>query len=398
MGGIEPGAANVIAHNRGDGVFNVTGRQVSIRGNSIFGNVSPPGPVNQFALSLGIDLGFSSGINANDPGDADAGANLGQNFPVLTLASNSAAGLVLQGSLNSVAAQTFTLDFYGNDECDPSGNGEGQTYLGTASVTTDASGNATFELTLTVAAPGNFFTATATDAAGNTSEFCACRAVTFPVGPPLVAVVTSTADSGPGSLRQAILDANAAGAAISRRIEFNIPGAGVHTIAASTELPVIKRAVILDGLSQPGSAANTSTNEFKPTLLIRLDGKNLPAGSDGLRIEAQDCLVQGLVFLNNPGDDIELRGGGGHQITQCLLGWEVDAVGHPLPVGEALAARRPSENSLRRPLIAKQQAEPSGEPAPSDHRIHMKGASDTLSGFRGGQHLSKASSSGRFYP
>ncbi len=348
VGGPEPGAGNVIAHNRGDGVFNVNGRQVSIRGNSIFGNVSPPGPVNQFEVPLGIDLGFNSGINANDAGDADAGANLGQNFPVLTLASNTVSGLVIQGTLNSTAAQTFTLDFYGNDECDPSGNGEGQTYLGTASVTTDASGNVAFSQTLSVPAPGNFVTATATDAAGNTSEFCACRAVILPLAPPLVAVVTTAADSGPGSLRQAILDANAAGAAVSRRIEFKIPGAGVHTIAPLTELPVITRAVTLDGLSQPGSAANTSTNEFKPTLLIRLDGANLPPGSDGLRLETIDCVVRGLIFLRCPGDGIELRGGGGHLVTQCLFGWEVDREGRPLPVTEALAVAKQSAPARNR--------------------------------------------------
>lgn len=365
VGGVEPGAANVIAHNRGDGVFNVNGQRVAIRGNSIFANVSPPGSVNQFEVPLGIDLGFSSAINANDSGDADAGANLGQNFPVLTLASNSAGGLVLRGTLNSVAAQTFTLDFYGNDECDPSGNGEGQTYFATASVTTDATGNVTFEQTLNIAAPGNFITATATDAAGNTSEFCPCREVTQPAGPPLVAVVTTTADSGAGSLRQAILDVNAAVAAESRRIEFKIPGAGVHTIAPLTELPVITRSVTLDGLSQPGSAANASTNEFRPTLLVRLDGKNLPVESDGLRIESKDCTVQGLIVLRVPGDGIELRGGEGHQVTQSLLGWEVDASGHPLPTAEAILAGSGAARGQRRKRSA-QTAEEGGElPAPS---------------------------------
>jgi hypothetical protein len=43
--------------------------------------------------------------------------------------------------------------------------------------------------------------------------------------------VTSTADSGPGSLRQAILDADADASADDVVIEFNIPGSGVQTIA-----------------------------------------------------------------------------------------------------------------------------------------------------------------------
>ena len=49
--------------------------------------------------------------------------------------------------------------------------------------------------------------------------------------------VTSTADSGPGSLRQAILDANANAGADT--IAFDIVGSGVHTIALATTLPTI---------------------------------------------------------------------------------------------------------------------------------------------------------------
>ena len=56
--------------------------------------------------------------------------------------------------------------------------------------------------------------------------------------------VTHTDDSGPGSLRQAILDANATAGADT--IEFNIPGAGVHTITPTTALPGITDAVTID--------------------------------------------------------------------------------------------------------------------------------------------------------
>jgi hypothetical protein len=67
--------------------------------------------------------------------------------------------------------------------------------------------------------------------------------------------VTNTNDSGAGSLRQAILDANAHGGLDN--VSFNIPGSGVHTIAPATELPVITSPVIIDGYTQPGSGANT---------------------------------------------------------------------------------------------------------------------------------------------
>src|SRR3954463_7546989 len=68
--------------------------------------------------------------------------------------------------------------------------------------------------------------------------------------------VTTAADSGAGSLRQALLDANAAGDADT--IQFSIPGAGVHTITPLTDLPLITGPVTIDGYTQPGSSANTN--------------------------------------------------------------------------------------------------------------------------------------------
>ena len=68
--------------------------------------------------------------------------------------------------------------------------------------------------------------------------------------------VTSTADSGAGTLRQAILDANANPGADT--IAFNIVGTGPHTIAPATPLPAVTEAVTIDGYTQPGSSANTN--------------------------------------------------------------------------------------------------------------------------------------------
>jgi len=99
------------------------------------------------------------------------------------------------------------------------------------------------------------------------------RAATF--------TVTNTADSGAGSLRQAITDANANGG--SDTIAFNIAGAGPHTITiGATELPEITGPTVIDGTTQSGttcgdlvpatlpSASNTPHN-----LQIILDGSNI---------------------------------------------------------------------------------------------------------------------------
>src|SRR5437773_11930452 len=68
---------------------------------------------------------------------------------------------------------------------------------------------------------------------------------------PFVFTVTNTNDSGTGSLRQAILDANSMGGGT---IQFNIPGSGVHTIGPLTVLPTITQAVTIDGYTQSGSS------------------------------------------------------------------------------------------------------------------------------------------------
>ena len=82
--------------------------------------------------------------------------------------------------------------------------------------------------------------------------------------------VTNTANSGPGTLRQAILDANANPGLDT--INFNLPGSGVQTIAPTNALPAITNAVFIDGFSQPGSSANTSATGDNSVHLIRLDG------------------------------------------------------------------------------------------------------------------------------
>ncbi|MGH7127277.1 MAG: MSCRAMM family protein, partial [Planctomycetaceae bacterium] len=66
------------------------------------------------------------------------------------------------------------LEFFANAAADPSGFGEGERFLGAASVTTDLEGFAAFDVLLAAAtSEGEFITATATDSGGNTSEFSA---------------------------------------------------------------------------------------------------------------------------------------------------------------------------------------------------------------------------------
>ena len=172
IGGVQSGASNKIAFNDGPGVLVTSGTGNSIRGNSIFSNAG-----------LGIDLGAvtfpigPNGVTANDPNDADSGANNLQNFPLLTSVTSVGSNTTIQGSLNSTPNTTFQIDFYTSAALDPTGNGEGAQFLNTTSVTTDGNGNATINASFPVAlGTGRVVTATATDPNGNTSEFSAGNA------------------------------------------------------------------------------------------------------------------------------------------------------------------------------------------------------------------------------
>jgi hypothetical protein len=158
-----PTSGNSIGYNGEVGVvveLSPTFVRNAIRGNNIFYNGG-----------LGIDLG-DDGVTPNDPMDADVGPNNFQNFPDLTSVSLSGSTATISGTLNSTPLSTFTIDFFASQIWDPTEFGEGQKYLGSITVTTDAAGNASFTATMGgVPAGYNYFAATATDSVGNTSEF-----------------------------------------------------------------------------------------------------------------------------------------------------------------------------------------------------------------------------------
>ncbi len=121
-------------------------------------------------------------------------------------------------------------------------------------------------------------------------------------------LVSNTNDSGPGSLRQAILDSNASAnvGGQPNLIQFYISGSGVQTITPASLLPAITTPVVIDGYSQPGTAPNTLATGDNAVLLIQLDGAT--AGPFGLQLLASSSTIQGLDINNVPGDGILVTG------------------------------------------------------------------------------------------
>jgi len=158
------GPNNTLTLNTGPGLVIATGGS---QGNRFTQNaISANG-------GLGIDLG-NDGVTPNDAGDGDAGANGLLNFPALYAATLDGLGnVVITGEARPNAVVEFFIA-----APDGSGFGEGQAYLGAATVTSGVPGaqDATaWQFTVVLPAgtlgSGGQVTATATDLSLNTSEF-----------------------------------------------------------------------------------------------------------------------------------------------------------------------------------------------------------------------------------
>ena len=168
VGAMVAGAANLIAGNAAAGV--------QVEGTMSVGNAILQNAIFDNGL-LGIDLAVtpSDGNTPNDAGDSDTGPNGLQNFPALSSGLATFSEITVEGNLDSGPNGSYWVEFYANTSCDVSGYGEGERFLGGEEVISDASGQAALNVVLAaLVSDGEQITATATDAAGNTSEFSAC--------------------------------------------------------------------------------------------------------------------------------------------------------------------------------------------------------------------------------
>jgi CSLREA domain-containing protein len=279
VGGTASGQANVIAFSGNDGVKVDTGTGNAVRANSIHDSGH-----------LGIEL-----VN---------GGNANQAAPALSSATVTASSITIRGTLTGAASTSYALDFFASPTANASGFGEGQRWVGSATVTTTSGGTANFTLTFSVTVPaGQAVSATATSPANNTSAFA--QDVTAATATALV--ITPTFDSSiTGDPNAAVIEAtiNAAIQAyestysnpITVRIDFKEMSGG---LGASTT-GVVYDATYASFRSRLAANQMSSGQADQATALAHLpvQTNNPVTGNPDLAVTPADGRALGL---NTPG-------------------------------------------------------------------------------------------------
>lgn len=152
--------------------------------------------------------------------------------------------------------------------------------------------------------------------------------------------VTSADDSGPGTLRAAILQSNASEGA--DEIDFSI-GSGARTIALETPLPEILDSVTIDGTSQPG---------FSGEPLIEITGSGTV--ESGVTVTAGNSALRGLSFNRFPFNEegtnaaVLLKDRGSNRVEGCVFG--TNAAGDELGNGRAIGLDHSTGNTIGSPV------------------------------------------------
>ena len=315
VNGTLEGDFNFIKYNLQNGGVVVTGAAAtgnSILHNYIYGNAG-----------LGIDLG-NDGVSGNDPFDGDNGPNNLQNAPSVTGVSTGNNSMTIFGSLQSQSLQSYRIEFFFSSQCDASGSGEGETYIGFTNVVTDALGTANFGPTFNnFAAPaGTFLTATATriNNPQDTSEFSGCFLVP---------------GSGPTTCDAVFTPQSTNFRSIGGTASINVILAGGCGWTASSSLPWV---TIQSGASGngPGTVVvNVSANSGTQRLgQITIAGKNYNISQEG------PCTAS----LNPPVRNFTAAGGTGivELITGSGCSWTVSNANSWITINSASSGTGPT--------------------------------------------------------
>lgn len=318
IGGTTSGQANLIKNNGGGvAVVNTNATDNAIIGNSLYRNDN-----------TAIDLQGNGISDPNDAGDTDTGGNDLLNKPEWGLYDDDSGDTEV----------TYDLDVPAGDYRIETFSDNGKTLVDTQNITHTGSGSESFSNTIT----GNGYsslrmTATEIDGGlssgfGSTSEYSDAYSdgtETITVN----SVADDQADDGECTLREAIVAANSdaesgasdgecvAGAGIDT-IEFDIAGAGPHTIQPGSTLPTITADnTTIDGYSETGAVENSGDYSacFVGTIMIEIDGTNTTS-ANGLIIDGNDVTVRGLAINRFDVDGIRIYSVDGAVVAGNILG------------------------------------------------------------------------------
>jgi len=294
VGGDEEGAGNIIAFNASVGVLldNIPSPvRNRISRNSIFYNGD-----------LGIDLSlstvepFTDGVTINDVGDIDGGPNGFMNYPILTSALIGTGKLNIEGTIDCIYPEETTIEFFSNTECDPTGYGEGEIYIG--STVPDNTGK--FMVEFTDIPDGSFIAATATDPDNNTSEFSECAIVSL-----LSSSSTSTVDQGETESSETYIPDGMS----SETFTTEWPGSDVVMTLITPSGRVITRNTSADDVEHgngPTFEYYTITDPEPGDWTIELFGADIPIGEEEVSLTVTGVPtepIQAMIVDIKPEDD-----------------------------------------------------------------------------------------------
>ena len=364
--------------------FNYSG--ISVSGNT-FGDVETGNLISRnsiYANTIGeaIDLYGTTGVVGpnfpQDATDSDTGANDLQNFPIISSVKNMGAVTRVVGTFTSLLNSSFRLEFFASAAPTSSGFGPGQTFLGDLDLAIGGGSNTVnFMIDLPALPVGQaFVTATATDITNlgsgprnNTSEFSPA----VPIDTALM--VTSTGNSGGGSLRDALVVSNFVLGIDT--ITFNIPAndpkhfyyqndgiagqvtkANIATTTATNDASIvnidpdwshswfsiellsqllINDGTIIDGYTQPGAIKNTNVvgQGLNSVLKIEINGAgatSIPSLDGLIHVNASNTTLRGLAINRSVGMQVQLRSGTNSTIEGNYIGTDVSGT-YSYPLG-----------------------------------------------------------------
>jgi hypothetical protein len=241
------GGGEISLPNGGSGIVLVDVQRAQFLGNTIVNNALAGVVIANTTGARVEDIGLPTVIYNNGLLAIDIGFDgVTEPRPVVALAEISNGFMRVKGEIRTTPVTTVAVNIFGSDTTAAFGTADAKKALSAANVKSDADGLATFEIRFAMQTDlrGQWLSASATTMAGGSQELSApIRAV---VNNQNFTVVNAN-DSGAGSLRQAILDANASPCAADFPCLINF-GSDIHVIAPLSPLPPITRSgIALDG-------------------------------------------------------------------------------------------------------------------------------------------------------